>query len=180
MDKFEKHIRENHKSFDEVKADRLKMWDKIEGRIEKKEAKRIALWRRASTRAAVALLLVAGIGLTFLKINSNQNSFAANGAHDQQLMEINGHYDNIMNAKIQLIQNNPNLSTDDKNEFMSFIQELDTEYEELKIEMEKDLDNEKVLEAIIENYRKRIQLMENFLNRLNKTKNLEDGKSIII
>jgi len=180
MDKFEKHIRENHKSFDAVKANRMKMWDKIEGRIKKKEAKRIPLWKRASTRAAVAILIVVGIGFTFLKFNSNQNSFALNGAQDEQLMEINGHYDQIMNAKIQLIKNNPNLSTNDKNEFISFVKELDTEYEELKNEMEKDLDNQKVLEAIIENYRKRIQLMESFLNRLNKTKNLEDGKSIII
>lgn len=180
MDKFEKHIRDHQKDFDELKANRMKMWDEIEGRIEPPKATRIPLWRRASLRAAVIVFIIAGIGLTFLRQQGSQNSFAANGAHDEQLMEIGGHYDNLVQAKIKLIQNNPNLSTDDKDEFMSFITELDEEYKSLKREMEKDLDNEKVLEAIIENYRKRLELMENFLDRLNQTKKLDDGQSIII
>lgn len=178
MDKFEKHIRDNSKAFDELKANRKKLWENIEGRIPTQEAKRIPLWKRASTRAAAVIFLVAFIGLGISKINTSNDTFADLGS--EQLIEIDGHYDVLMKAKIQLIQNNPKLEARDKEEFMAFLKDLDAEYEELKIELEKDLDNEKVLEAIIQNYRKRLQLMEHFLDKLNETKNYEDGESIII
>ena len=48
--------------------------------------------------------------------------------------------------------------------------ELDDEYAILKLEMKKNIDNERVLEAIIGNYKKRIELIEKLLKQINDSK----------
>ena len=53
---------------------------------------------------------------------------------------------------------------------MLFINELDEEYEMLKLELGQNLDNQLVLEAIIGNYKKRIELIENLLHQINNSK----------
>ena len=62
----------------------------------------------------------------------------------------------------------------DKAEFLSFMDELDAEYEVLREEMRNNLDNERVLEAIVANYKKRIELIENLLQQLNDAKQPDD------
>ena len=52
--------------------------------------------------------------------------------------------------------------------------DLDREYDELKVEMRNNLDNELLLEAIIANYKKRIELIENLLRQLNESKIKEE------
>ena len=47
------------------------------------------------------------------------------------------------------MQNNNQLTAADKEEFLSFMVELDAEYEQLKLEMQNNLDNEQVLAAIV-------------------------------
>ena len=54
--------------------------------------------------------------------------------------------------------------------------ELDAEYEVLKKEMQKNLDNEQVLEAIVGNYKKRIELIENLLHQLNESKKPDEDE----
>ena len=41
---------------------------------------------------------------------------------------------------------------------------------QLKLEMRDNLDNERVLEAIVNNYKKRIELIENLLKQINASK----------
>ena len=52
--------------------------------------------------------------------------------------------------------------------------ELDEEYETLREEMRNNLDNERVLEAIVANYKKRIELIENLLRQLNDAKKSDE------
>jgi hypothetical protein len=73
-----------------------------------------------------------------------------------------------------MVKNHPDLSQEDKDEFLSFMDELDEEYGVLKLEMEKNLNNERVLEAIIGNYKKRIELIENLLRQINDSKMIND------
>ena len=58
---------------------------------------------------------------------------------------------------------------------VAIMDELDAEYLALKKEMETNLDNEQVLEAIVANYKKRIELIEKLLERLNETKKFEQN-----
>jgi hypothetical protein len=96
------------------------------------------------------------------------------GYASEELLEIDMHYQHLVHQQVVLIQENPKLSAMDKEEFLSFMDELDEEYMQLKLEMRDNLDNERVLEAIVNNYKKRIELIENLLKQINASKNEMD------
>ena len=89
---------------------------------------------------------------------------------NQELQEIDMHYQGMVSYQVKLVKNNTQLSSVDKEEFLLFINELDEEYEMLKLELGQNLDNQLVLEAIIGNYKKRIELIENLLHQINNSK----------
>ncbi|MDB4293181.1 hypothetical protein N9954_07195 [Maribacter sp.] len=174
MDNFEKHIRENASEFDEHKADRSKLWAKISQELEVEQPKVIPLWKAPFMRVAATLLLLLGIGsLIGLQVLKSGTSVETQYA-SQELLDIDMHYKGLVSYQVKLVQNNPNLSEVDKVEFLSFMDELDAEYEQLREEMQKNLDNERVLEAIIYNYKQRIELIENLLKQINDSKINDD------
>lgn len=169
MDNFEKHIRENAERFNEQKADKAKLWANISTELAQPEPKVIPLWKRPMLRIAASIVLLLGIagfiGLSVLGSPTGETQYVS-----KELLEIDMHYKSLVSYQVKLVQNNPNLSDMDKTEFLSFMDELDAEYETLREEMEKNLDNERVLEAIVGNYKKRIELIENLLKQLNDSK----------
>ncbi len=171
MDDFEKHIKENKSEFDEHKADRAKLWANIASELDNADVKVVPLWKSPLLRIAATVVILLGIG-TFIGLsifgggyNTEENRYAS-----QELMDIDMHYKNLVSHQVHLLQNNPKLSDSEKTEFLSFMDELDEEYDVLRQEMQKNLDNELVLEAIITNYKKRIELIENLLRQINDSK----------
>ncbi|NDV42877.1 hypothetical protein [Flagellimonas sediminis] len=169
MDNFERHIRHNAGQFDGHKADKDKMWAKISEGLRQEKPKVIPLWKRPLFRVAASVLLLLGIasffGLAVFNNSADKTQYAS-----KELMEIDMYYKDLVSYQVQLVKNNQALSEENKAEFLSFMDELDTEYEVLKKEMQKNLDNEQVLEAIVGNYKKRIELIENLLHQLNESK----------
>ena len=173
MDNFEKHIRENAAQFNEHKADLAKLWANISAGLHQPEPKVIPLWKRPMLRIAASIVLLLGIagfiGLSVLSGGATETQYVS-----KELLEIDMHYKGLVSYQVQLVQNNPNLSEMDKAEFLSFMDELDAEYETLREEMRNNLDNERVLEAIVANYKKRIELIENLLRQLNDAKKSDE------
>ncbi|SNY95443.1 hypothetical protein [Flagellimonas pacifica] len=181
MDNFEKHIKENKQAFDVHKVDRDKLWGNITSQLDEEEkGKVIPLWRSNKLRIAASIILLIGLSLTaFLTIN-NPSSNTMDGYATEELFEIDMHYKNLVYQQVQLVKNHPSLAAKDKEEFLSFMDELDKEYEQLKLEMQSNLDNELVLEAIVNNYKKRIELIENLLKQINASKNEMDYEGYIL
>ncbi|MFI1773720.1 hypothetical protein [Thalassobellus citreus] len=181
MDDFEKNIRENRSLFDEHKADRSKLWANIESKLNEPEAKPkvISLWNKPMFKVAATIVIALGIFSLVNTINTagsdEQNSFA-----NQELNDIDAHYKGLVAYQVKLVDNNTQLSAKEKKEFLSFIDELDVEYEALKLELNKNLDSEVILEAIVINYKKRIELIENLLKQINSSKNIEDEEAYIL
>lgn len=169
MDNFEKHIRENSTLFDEHKADKAKLWAKIESKLDDTKPKVIPLWKSPMLRIAASVLIILG-----LSVFSTMGDDAQNGFASQELQDIDMHYKSLVSFQVQLVQDHPKLSDEDKKEFLSFMDELDEEYKLLKLEMEKNLDNGRILEAIVGNYKKRIELIENLLKQINDSKTNHD------
>lgn len=173
MDNFEKHIRENKAEFDEHKADKAKLWANIAQELNTEEPKVIPLWKSPMIRIAASVVLLIGlagfIGMSFLKNSNTETHYVS-----KELLDIDMHYKGLVSYQVELVKNNPNLSTTDKEEFLAFINELDEEYAVLKLEMNKNLDNALVLEAIVKNYKKRIELIENLLSQINDSKLIEE------
>lgn len=173
MDNFEKHIRENASEFDEHKADKEQLWAKIAVELKDdgpKGAKVVMLWKSPLMRIAASIVLILGIagiiGLTvFGSGSSGETQYAS-----KELLDIDMHYQGLVSYQVQLVKDNPNLSEEDKTEFLSFMDELDSEYAQLRLEMRNNLDNERVLEAIVSNYKQRIELIEKLLKQINDSK----------
>ncbi|MBO0323870.1 hypothetical protein J0X14_16285 [Muricauda sp. CAU 1633] len=180
MDNFEKHIRENKQAFDIHRVDKDKLWEGIASQLnEKPESKVIPLWRSRKLWAAASIVLLLGLSvMTFFTINNpnqNMDTYA-----NEELLEIDMHYQHLVYQQVQLVKNHPRLSEGDKKEFLSFMDELDVEYQQLKLEMQNNLDNERVLEAIVANYKKRIELIENLLKQINASKKEQDYEGYVL
>ncbi len=173
MDNFEKHIRDNAAQFNEHKADRDKMWTHISYELQKKETRIIPLWVWPVVRVACFAILFLGIG-GFVGFSIYKSTTPEQQYVSKELQEINMHYKDVLAYQISLVEKNPNLSSEDKTEFLSFMDELDAEYELLRLELQNNLDNERILEAIVANYQKRIELIRNLLQKINDSKNLDN------
>ena len=181
MDNFEKHIRENAAEFEDYQADRSKMWVHIKTELKTEAPKVIPLWRSPLLRIAATVLILLGVSAFIgLSVFSNIGHESENGFASQELQDIDMHYKNLVSFQVQLVQDHPKLSEEDKREFLSFMDELDEEYQLLKLEMEKNLGNARILEAIIGNYKKRIELIENLLKQINDSKTKHDDYGYIL
>lgn len=173
MDNFEKHIQDNKILFDEHKANHSKLWANIDARLRPPKPRVVPLWNSHILQIAASILILLGIsgifGISVFNKASNENKYAS-----QELQDIDMHYKGLVSYQVQLIQKNIQLSETDKAEFLFFIDELDKEYEVLRLEMHNNLDNQLVLEAIVSNYRKRIELIENLLRQLNESKHKDE------
>jgi len=171
MDKFEKHIRSNKELFDIHKPEKAKLWENISVQLDNPQPKVIPLWRRSMFRIAASIALVLGLsGIIGVALFNPGNQTYQDPVVTEELQGIDMHYRALVSQQIQLVKDHPKLSENDKVEFLGFIDELDDEYEVLKLEMKKNLDSEIVLEAIISNYKKRIELIENLLQQINESK----------
>lgn len=166
MDNFEKHISNNKQMFNEHSPNKAKMWAAISEELEKEKPTVIPLWKSSKFRVAASIVLILGV-LSIIGFNFNNKS---NNMANQELQEIDMHYQGMVSYQVKLVKNNTQLSSVDKEEFLLFINELDEEYEMLKLELGQNLDNQLVLEAIIGNYKKRIELIENLLHQINNSK----------
>ena len=176
MDDFEKHISKNKQLFDEHVPDKAKIWGAIVQELDKKEARVIPLWKSSKFLIAASIVLIFGIfSLLGLSVNSSSNNMA-----NQELNEIDIHYQNLVSYQVKLVENSTHLSPEDKKEFLSFLDELDEEYKVLKLELSQNLDNELVLEAIISNYKKRIELIEKLLKQVNNSKKTENDDEYVL
>jgi len=181
MDNFEKHIIENKQLFDDQKADRAKLWANIESKLDNPEPKVVPLWKSPLLRIAASVVFVLGMSaFIWTTMFTASNNTIQNGFVSQELQDIDVHYKSLVSNQVQLVKDHPKLSDKDKEEFLQFMVELDEEYALLKLEMQKNLDNEIILEAIVGNYKKRIELIENLLRQINDAKKTNDDYEYIL
>lgn len=178
MDDFEKHIRENKHLFDEHKVDKQKLWQHINSELNTiPKTKTIKLWQSPIIKIAATIIILIGVfSLTSIFTASNSENNLAN----QELKDIDTYYKGLVSFQVQLVKNSTKLLPEEKEEFLSFMDELDKEYELLKEEMKKNLNNEYILEAIVRNYKKRIELIENLLKQINDSKKSNDNEGYIL
>jgi hypothetical protein len=178
QDKLEQFVIENRDEFD-VYEPGDELWD----RIQKPSPKVIKLnWK------TIAIRVAAFIASYFFHdmMQSEKSSHIAQQKiemDDQQvelvqvLMEAEIYYSSQINSAkdeiFRLSGNNQEL-IDDINFDMV---ELDEVFQELKDDLKDNSDNEEVIEAMIQNYRIKLQVLEEILNQLEKTKNPDENEN---
>lgn len=180
MDELKKYTTENQGKFDDYdldEVDKLRLWGDIVSELPETPVKVIPLWKKFGFRVAASIVLL--IGCTFFYLLSGVQD-TEQQIVNQELYDIDNHYQLLVNNQVELIKNNLHLSKEDQDDFLSLIDDLDEEYKKLKEELKLGINNEKIIEAIISNYRKKIQLMEDLLERSYPTKTDFEDEAITL
>jgi len=176
MDKLEEHIRKNREDLDR-ETPSPEVWSRINRQINKRK---IPVRRLLSVAAMIIIILGTALFLTvpgLLKpgnVNNAENRLK-DASENSQLKETEIYYNNLMNSLYReatpLLTGNPEI----RKELSSDISHLDSICYEIKKDLKDNVDNKEVIEALIQNYRIKIRLLEDMLTMLkeNETNNGE-------
>jgi len=167
MDRFEKHIGNNKEFFDEPFDNKSLVWKKIENELENKTPPKGSKRFPFNLFLLMALMIVGLVCLSvFQKKKIQDHEFALE--QRLELESINEHYGKLVSEQVEELKQYEGLGTIEKEEFLEYINELSLEQENLKKELYLNLDNEQVMDAIIENFNQQINLITQFLKKLDK------------
>jgi len=182
QDKLEQFIIENRDGFD-VYEPSDELWD----RIQKPAPKVIKLnWKTIAVRvAAVVVIFIASYFFHDMMQSGETGQIAQQETEmdNQQveqvklLMEAEVFYSSQINSAQDEIFR---LSGDDQeliNDINLDMVELDEVFQELKNDLKDNSDNEEVIEAMIQNYRIKLQVLDEILTQLNKTKSQDENEN---
>lgn len=176
-DRLKKHIEANRQSFEVHETDFDSLWEGIDAGISSKQ--RRFPWR-TTMRIAASVILVFILGFVALRfVNSSQRLQDGISLADisPELAEAEFYYNRLLEEKFEMIRaSNNDLDPLITNE----IQVLDSAYQDLKQDLQDNLDNEEVINAMIQNYRIKLQLLEQILENIESTNEEEHEESVSI
>lgn len=178
-DNLEKFILDNRHEFD-INEPPAGLWEKIEKDI---RPKKVINWRVVLSRAAavVIIFIASYIVHDFISRHYNSERRAERQKSKEliipELQEAEYYYSGLIDEKLKEIKpqlaDNPSL----EKEINYDLNQLDSVYNDLKKDLKDNIANQEVIEAMIQNYRLRLSILEDVLSALkpgsneNKTKN---------
>jgi hypothetical protein len=167
-DKFEKFITENREAFDIQDPD-PKIWRKIKGNL---QFSRRPEWKQILQKVAVIAVIFAASYLANEMVHRYQHGElkadhpATKSNSVPGLTEAEAYYTSLLNQKMDelkpVMANCPALAE----ELNYDMTELDSVYTDLKKDLKDNMANQEVVEAIIENYRLKIKILEELLSEI--------------
>ncbi|WP_372651096.1 hypothetical protein [Draconibacterium sp.] len=141
------------------------VWDKINTAT--KETKVVSL-RHYFIRAAAAAVILIATGVILWQNNLNNPVRLAENADPElkELIEAEAFYSSQVNQKLKEIQKCYYTFPELKHEIETDLNELEGMYQLLKNDLEENISNKSVIEAMIENNRYRLQLCDDVLNQV--------------
>lgn len=178
MTKLEEHIRKNREDLDRYTPSE-EVWNKINREI-KKERKWITPFRAA----AAILVIVTGLSaLTLIQKKGNVSTireFSENevsAINDPQLNETEIYYNNLVNSLYTeakpLLTDFPEMETELTTDFSH----LDSIFIDIKKDLKDNADNQEVVEALIQNYRIKIRILEEMVTIMKDNDEKKERKS---
>ena len=174
-DRLEEFILENREQFDDMEP-RPEMWD----RIGKRKAPVLGIgWKSIAWRAAAVVIiffssyiffrltdkdLSPSSGKTYAELPEDNSPLASEfrEAEIYYTSQINFMRDEV----IRLSENDPSVREIMDTEMV----DLDEIFQELKNDLKDNTDNEEVIEAMIQNYRIKLEVLEEILRQLNQSR----------
>jgi len=174
-DPLKRFIQENRQAFEDdfMPHD---TWKEIESKLPSPTHQTIyKTWLKIA--ATIIVILASGIIYMWMDQQNKQTNITAqqpsSGAHnaEQDLKEAEHYYATVITERKQelfsMTADMPEIKQDVQIEFA----ELDSVYKQLRIELKNNTSNETVINAMIQNYRIRLQLLEDMLYYINKVQN---------
>lgn len=172
MDKLEEHIRRNREDLDRYSPP-TGIWRRIRKELKKKKPV-MRLW--ISVAAMIVVILGTAIALfrpvyRWSNTNSEKHNDEGPTQLDPQLKETEIYYNNLVNSLYKeatpLLTKNPEI----KKELNSDLSHLDSICVDLKKDLKDNVSNQDVIEALIQNYRIKINILEDMLTVLKANEN---------
>ncbi len=160
---FDKYIKDNINLFDDLTPP-MELWENIDKKIPHK--KQITLKKIILGSASIAaIFIIALIAIKFTDRTSNSNSKLYT-----EIKETERYYNNILNSKkdevYKLTSHKPEIKQGIDNELAL----LDSAMLELKNDLKDDISNTEVIEAMIQNYRMKLKILEDMMKYLSPKK----------
>jgi hypothetical protein len=178
-DRLEQFIAENRDQFD-ISDPGDRVWNGINGRIRK--GRRLPAFKTIIKWAAVIIIT---FGASFLlqeilhrdNMLTNRKDKKELNVQIPELQEAEIYYTNMVDEKIleiePLLKDQPELSYALKSD----LSELDSIYAELQKDLKDNIANDEVVEAMIQNYRLKLQILEDLLGFLQETSKNEQNEN---
>ena len=176
MDKLEEHIRKNREDLDRYSPPRG-IW---RGIVRELDNGKSTLRQWLSIAAMIVVIL--GTAIIFFKpeyrwsSNNKQNNNDEIAVRIPQLKETETYYNNLVNSLYReatpLLTNKPEV----RSELNSDLSHLDSICIDLKKDLKDNISNQEVIEALIQNYRIKIRILEDMLTVLKETENNPEKK----
>lgn len=175
-DKLKKYIDEHRSEFELPAQELNQLWTGIEDELPLEEKSNIIAMIQWSMRVAAAAIVIFGVWLVFTP-DENGSEMLADLKKAQlapELVEADQYYSVMIQEKKSLVA----ASNEDLDQLIvDDFHVLDSVFFELKQDLKDDADNEEVIEAMIQNYRIKLKILDNMLEMLQKNKMNESKDS---
>ena len=173
-DRLEKFVKQHHGEFDRYEPD-PSIWLKINpaNSVVKKQRRPMS-WLRIA--AAVAMIFAGSTaGIYFLTGEKSESDLFSSELY-REMTDTEQYYNQMVADRYEELK--PFLAANPAaNEMLtSDMEELDQVYEELKEDLKDNASNPEVVEAMILNYRVKLEILEDLLNQLKEKENQNDEK----
>lgn len=174
-DKLKKIIDENRDWFDEEPAsDRI--WDNVNKRLDKNEPRMVPL--KMVLQYAAAAVVVICVSIYFLIPPNNLENIADHNTPNEKeylLASLSPEYAEVEHyylSRIHFTMNELKGYNPDE-ELIQAVQDLDEEYKRLSEEINEQVNRDEIIEAMIENYRLKLYLLEQILESMKENNETE-------
>ena len=168
LDRLESFVNENRHEFDCMEPSD-KMWESISNRLNDKPKQKIRklTWMKVAAAITVAVLGSALIYQSDILNTTTTSQAVPLDPEVQDLMEAEAFYAQEVSGKLAEIQKCYKIYPDLKSEVETDLNELETMYFSLKNDLKENVSNKEVIEAMIENNRNRMKLVDDVLEQIN-------------
>jgi hypothetical protein len=180
-DKLEKYILDHRSQFDDQEPDPA-LWEKIDTR--KAPVIRINWKGFAWKAAAVVAIFVSSYFFHDYMASRNQSSRGliskkseVNSPIVRELIEAEAYYTSQIDMRKEEVFRLTASDPEVRREITDEMVDLDRVYTELKQDLKDNADNEEVIEAMIQNYRLKLDILEEMLVRLKQSKESQNEKN---
>ena len=167
-DRLEKFVNENRHEFDQLEpSDR--MWETISGQLNEETKRKIRKlnWTKIAAVAVLALLVPTVIYQAKFSGPKQSAKAVQVDPEVQELIEAEAFYAQEVSGKLAEIQKCYKVHPELKLEIESDLNELESMYLSLKSDLKENISNKEVIEAMIENNRNRMKLVDDVLEQIN-------------
>ena len=164
-DRLEEFVRNNRQGFDQLEPSQ-KVWENISAASKKTKTRRLNVYL-LRVAAVFIVVVVTSVMLYKSAILPPGYSEIIDDPEMRELMEAETFYAQQVSGKLKEIRKCYSTFPELKVEIESDLTELEFMYNELRNDLRENISNKAVIEAMIDNNRKRLKLVDEVLDQIN-------------